>query len=197
MIERSDSDREKAARTSEAAVTAFEVDEWFVREILPLESALMEYLQHNWRNRSDIYDFRQEVYIRLYEAAFKEIPGRPKQFLFAIARNFLINRVRHEQIVPIEAVADLEALEIAADAPTADRALLARDELRHLQAALDQLSPRCREALVLARIEGLSRNEIAVRMGVAESAVSKYLSTGIRRLVEVFYGEPKTVRRKA
>jgi RNA polymerase sigma factor (sigma-70 family) len=197
MIERSDSDREKAARTSAAAVAALEVDAWFVREILPLESALMEYLQHNWRNRSDIYDFRQEVYIRLYEAALKEIPGRPKQFLFAIARNFLINRVRHEQIVPIEAVADLEALEIAADMPTADRALLARDELRQLQAALDHLSPRCREAVVLARIEGLSRNEIAIRMGVAESAVSKYLSTGIRKLVEVFYGEPKTVRRKA
>jgi len=197
MIERSDSDREKAARTSEAVVTALEVDVWFVREILPLESALMEYLQHNWRNRSDIYDFRQEVYIRLYEAALKEIPDRPKQFLFAVTRNFLINRVRHEQIIPIEAVADLEALEIAADAPTADRALLARDELRHLQAALDRLSPRCREAVVLARIEGVSRNEIAVRMGVAESAVSKYLSTGIRKLVEVFYGEPKTVRRKA
>jgi RNA polymerase sigma factor (sigma-70 family) len=197
MIERLDSDREKAARTSEAAVTALEVDVWFVREILPLESALMEYLQHNWRNRSDIYDFRQEIYIRLYETALKKIPDRPKQFLFAIARNFLINRVRHEQIVPIEAVADLEALEVAADAPTADRALLARDELRHLQAALDRLSPRCREAVVLARIDGLSRSEIAVRMGVAESAVSKYLSTGIRKLVEVFYGEPKTVRRKA
>ena len=197
MIERSDSDREKAARTSEAAVTALEVDVWFVREILPLESALMEYLQHNWRNQSDIYDLRQEVYIRLYEAALKEIPARPKQFLFAVARNFLINRVRDEQIVPIEAVADLEALEIAADTPTADRALLARDELRQLQAALDRLSPRCREAVVLARIEGLSRNEIAVRMGVAESAVSKYLSTGIRKLVEVFYGEPKTVRRQA
>ena len=171
MIERLDSDREKAARTSEAAVTALEVDVWFVREILPLESALMEYLQHNWRNRSDIYDFRQEIYIRLYETALKKIPDRPKQFLFAIARNFLINRVRHEQIVPIEAVADLEALEVAADAPTADRALLARDELRHLQAALDRLSPRCREAVVLARIDGLSRSEIAVRMGVAESAV--------------------------
>ncbi len=177
-------------------MTPSEVDAWFVREILPLEAVLMEYLQHNWRNRSDIYDFRQEVYIRLYQAALKEIPDRPKQFLFTTARNLLINRVRHERIIPIEAVADLDALEIAADTPSADRALLARDELRHLQSALDHLSPRCREAVVLGRIEGLSRSEIAARMGVAESAVSKYLSTGIRALVELLYGESRTLRRK-
>ena len=196
MIERSDKDREKAPLASGAAMTPSEVDEWFVREILPLEAALMEYLQHNWRNRSEIQDFRQEVYIRLYQAALKQIPDRPKQFLFTTARNLLINRVRHEQIIPIEAVADLEALEIAADEPSADRALLARDELRHLQSALDRLSPRCREAIVLGRIEGLSRGEIAARMGVAESAVSKYLATGVRALVEIVYGEPRTMRRK-
>lgn len=177
-------------------MTAFEVDAWFVREVLPLEAALMEYLQHNWRNRSDIYDLRQEIYIRVYETALKELPNRPKQFVFATARNLLIDRVRHERIIPIEAAADLESLEVAADAPAPDRAVLARDELRHLQAALDRLSPRCREAIVLGRIEGLSRSEIAARMGVAESAVSKYLSTGIRALVEIFYGEPRTVRRK-
>jgi len=196
MIERSDNDREKAPLTSEAAMTPAEVDAWFVREILPLEAALMEYLQHNWRNRSDVHDFRQEIYIRVYQSALKAVPERPKQFLFTIARNLLINRVRHEQIIPIEAVADLEGLEIAADEPTADHALLARDELRHLQSALDRLSPRCKQAIVLGRIEGLSRSEIATRMGVAESAVSKYLSTGIRALVEMFYGETIALRRK-
>jgi len=196
MIERSDNDREKAPLTSEAVVTPSEVDEWFVREILPLEAALMEYLQHNWRNRSDIYDFRQEVYMRLYQAALKELPDRPKQFLFATARNLLIDRVRHEQVVPIEAVSDLEALEVAADAPLPDRALLARDELRHLQSALDRLTPRCRQAIILARIDGFSRSEIAARMGVSESVVSNYLSAGIRTLVELLYGESPTVRRK-
>src|SRR6185437_1927648 len=196
MIERSDNDREKAPLTSEAVVTPSEVDEWFVREILPLEAALMEYLQHNWRNRSDIYDFRQEVYMRLYQAALKELPDRPKQFLFATARNLLIDRVRHEQVVPIEAVSDLEALEVAADAPLPDRALLARDELRHLQSALDRLTPRCRQAIFLARIDGFSRSEIAARMGVSESVVSNYLSAGIRTLVELLYGESPTVRRK-
>ena len=174
-----------------------DVDVWFGREILPLEAALMEFLQHNWRNRSDLTDFRQDVYVRVYQAAQKQIPDHPRQFLFTTARNLLIDRVRHEQVIPIEAAADLEALEIAVDTPAPDRTLMARDELRRVQAALDRLPAREREAILLGRVEGLSRREIALRMGIAESAVAQYLSRGIRGLVNTLCNEPPTVRRKS
>jgi RNA polymerase sigma-70 factor (ECF subfamily) len=150
----------------------------------------MQYLQHNWRNRSDIADIQQEVYLRVFRAAQESgLPERPKQFVFATARNLLINRVRDESVVPIEAVADLDALEAAAEAPGPDRVTLARDELRHLQAALDRLPPQCRQVVVLARIEGLSRREIAERMGLAEPTVANHLAHGIRLLVDMVLGE--------
>jgi RNA polymerase sigma factor (sigma-70 family) len=198
MIEKSDSDSRSAAFGAEAEAEGAlsGVDLWFGRSVLPLEAALMEFLQHNWRNKSELKDFRQEIYVRVYEAALRQIPERPRQFLFATARNLLIDRVRHEQVVPIEAAADLEALEIAADAPGADRVLMARDELRRVQAALERIPPRCREALLLGRIEGLSRREIAARMGIAESAAAQYLSRGIRALVNVLCSEAPTVGRK-
>jgi RNA polymerase sigma factor (sigma-70 family) len=197
MVETPDASGKGArALSSEAIMVASEVDAWFGREVLPLESALMQFLQHNWRNQSDICDFRQEVYVRVYEAALKKIPDRPKQFVFATARNFLLDRVRQEQVIPIEAGADLEALEVAADTPSPDQIVMARDELRRLQAALDRLPPRCREAIVLGRIEGLSGRAIAERMGIAEGTVSEYLSNGICALVEILYGEPPNVRRK-
>ena len=141
------------AHASYAATPAPEVDDWFAREVLPLEVALMQFLQHNWRNKSDIADLRQDVYVQVYESALKTLPDQPKQFVFATARNLLINRVRREQIVPIEAVADLDALEIAMDLPGPDRTILARDELRQLQAALDRLAPRCREVVIMGQIE--------------------------------------------
>ena len=187
MFEGSESNRER--RAPGAAMTASEVDLWFGREVLPLEAALMQFLQHNWRNKGDIYDFRQEVYVRVYEAALKKIPDRPKQFVFATARNLLIDRVRQEHVIPIEAAADLEALEIAADTPGPERILSSRDDLRRLQAALDRLPLRAREAVILGRIEGLSRREIAQRMGIGEGTVAQYLARGIRELVEHFYGE--------
>jgi RNA polymerase sigma-70 factor (ECF subfamily) len=195
MIEKPDSGLGTTGPGMAPAVS--DVDVWFGREILPLEAALMEFLQHNWRNRADLTDFRQDVYVRVYQAAQKQIPDHPRQFLFTTARNLLIDRVRHEQVIPIEAAADLEALEIAVDTPAPDRTLMARDELRRVQAALDRLPAREREAILLGRVEGLSRREIALRMGIAESAVAQYLSRGIRGLVNTLCNEPPTVRRKS
>ena len=194
MIEKPDSGLGTTGPGMAPAVS--DVDVWFGREILPLEAALMQFLQHNWRNRADLTDFRQDVYVRVYQAAQKQIPDHPRQFLFTTARNLLIDRVRHEQVIPIEAAADLEALEIAVDTPAPDRTLMARDELRRVQAALDRLPAREREAILLGRVEGLSRREIALRMGIAESAVAQYLSRGIRGLVNTLCNEPPTVRRK-
>jgi DNA-directed RNA polymerase specialized sigma24 family protein len=122
MAEIQDTSREDAGLRREGeAMTPSELDEWFAREILPLESTLMRFLQHNWHNWSDITDLRQEVYIRVCEAALKQIPEQPRQFVFTTARNLLIDRVRRERVIPIEAVEDLDALGVAIDEPGAER----------------------------------------------------------------------------
>lgn len=171
-----------------------ELRAWFVREVVPLEPELMKYLQHNWRNRSDIVDLRQEVYARVFDAARTQIPEKTRQFVFTTARNLLINRVLHEQVVPIEAVADLEALDIAKDTPDPERSVIAREELRRLQVALDALPPRCREAIVLRKIENMSIREIVQRMGVSENTVKMHLSNGVRALTEALYGQTSNTR---
>jgi RNA polymerase sigma-70 factor (ECF subfamily) len=196
MTEKPETSRETSdPRSPGAAMNTPELEAWFIREVLPLEAALMQYLQHNWRNRSDIADLQQEVYLRVYRAAQDGLPERPRQFVFATARNLLVDRVRHQNVVPIEAMADLEALETAADNPGPDRVTEARDELRHMQNALDRLPPQCRQVVVLARIEGLSRREIADRMGLAEPTVANYLARGIRILVDILLGEDPGARR--
>ena len=182
----------QAFRASKDVLAA---EAWFVRVVLPLEPALMQFLKHNWRNQSDIADLRQDVYERIFAAALEEIPTHPRQFVFTTARNLLINRIRDAQVVPFEAVSDIEALNIAIDTPGPDRSMLARDELRRVQAALDHLPPRCREVVVLRRIEGLSRKEIATRMGVAEDTVTEHFIKGMRRLAVLLYSDPSDLGR--
>ncbi len=181
-------------RRLDMPMTASEVQAWFVREVLPLEMLLTSFLQHNWRNDDDVADLRQDVYERVCEAAYRQIPDNAKQFVFRTARNLLIDRVRRVNVVPIEAVADLDALDVVMDTPEPDRTAIARDELRKLQAALDRLPPRCREAFVLGRIEGLSGQEIADRMGITKAAVSIHLDKAIRMLVDIIYGQPDARR---
>ncbi|HEY4125994.1 MAG TPA: RNA polymerase sigma factor [Rhizomicrobium sp.] len=196
MADTPDNNRDTANAQRRAPVSLREVKIWFVREVLPLESALIHFLHHNWRNQADIDDLLQEVYMRLTAAAQKEIPAQTKAFVFSTARNLLIDRVRREQVVPIEAVADLDALGVAIDEPGPDRSVMARDELRRVQAALDRLPARAREALLLRRVDGLSRAEIAQRMGIGEGTVKEYLSESVCALADMLYGETDIARRR-
>jgi RNA polymerase sigma factor (sigma-70 family) len=182
-------------RMQGAVIAASEVDAWFVREILPLEAALMQYLQHNWRNKSDIADLRQDIYVQVYESALKGLPESPKAFVFTIARHLLIRRMRREQIVPFEAVSDFDALGAAIETPGPENSVIARDELRRLQGAVDRLPPRAREAFVMQQVEGLSRREIAQRMGVSEKTVKTHLRDAGRALANILYGEHADMRR--
>lgn len=165
------------------------VEDWFVREVLPLEAMLMHFLHQNWRNKADLEDFRQEIYAQLLQAAETALPERTRPFVFATARNLLINRVRREQIVPIDAVADMDSFALASDEPGPDRNVIARDTLRKLHLALDRLPPRAREAVVMRRIEGLSRSEIAQRMGITERTVAEHIANGMRILANTLFGE--------
>lgn len=195
MADIPESIRDGADQRASATMTAPDVRAWFVREVLPLETVLMQYLRRNWSNADEIADLRQDVYTRVFEAAKKEIPAAAKSFVFATARNLLIDRVRREQVVPIEAVADLDSLTIASSEPEPERTVLARDALRSLQAAIDKLPPRPRQAVLLHKIEGLTRREIGLRMGIAEDTVRQHLMHGMRILADLIYSEQMDVRR--
>lgn len=172
-----------------AVTTASDVDAWFEREVLPLEAALMQYLQHNWRNKSDIADLRQDIYVQVYQAARTSFPESPRAFLFATARNLLIRRMRREQIIPIEAVSDFDALGLAIETPGPESNVIARDELRRLQSALDRLAPRTRQAFVMRQVDGLSHREIADRMGITERTVKYHLAEAGTTLADILFGE--------
>ncbi|HTO39689.1 MAG TPA: RNA polymerase sigma factor [Rhizomicrobium sp.] len=178
-------------------MNASSLDAWFVREVLPLEAALMHFLRLSRRNAGDAEDLCQDVYVRVYEAAKREIPHPVKPYVFTVARNLLINHAKRDQIVSIDSMADLDELGIALDEPLPDRSVMARQELHRLEDALNQLPPRCREVVVLSRIEGLTRREIAQRMGIVESTVSAHLTDGMYALADQLYGTPTKPGRKS
>jgi RNA polymerase sigma factor (sigma-70 family) len=191
MSDKTDSNHEAARRPDPGAVMAVpDLEGWFVREVLPLEAALMQFLRRSWQNKAEVDDLRQEVYVRVCEAARRKIPHPAKPFVFAVARNLLVDRVRREHVVSIETVSDIDTLGVALEEPGPDRNAMARQELRRLQSALDQLPQRCREAVLLRKIEGLSYREIAQRMGIGEDMVSEHLSKGMSTLADMLYGEP-------
>lgn len=170
---------------------------WFGREILPLEPALIRYIRRNWRTEADVLDIRQEIYERTLTGAREVLPRQARPYLFIVARNHLINRAKQMRIVSFETVADLESCDNSVDLAATERHLTARDELRRAQAGLDTLPPRCREVVRLRKMEGLSRQETAERMGVTIATVEKQLTLGMRAMVDFMLGGTgKVVRPK-
>jgi RNA polymerase sigma-70 factor (ECF subfamily) len=196
MIETPNTDcRDVTASDSSGAERALEVEAWFVREVLPLEAVLIQFLSRSGRSKAVIEDLRQDVYMRVCAAAFKEIPDPARPFVFTIARNLLIDRLRHEQVVPIDVVENLDVLNVAIEERTPDRAVIAREELRKLQAALERLPERERAIVTMQKIDGLSTREIAERTGMPERTVRWSLNTGFRALAELMLREPVDIRR--
>ena len=169
------------------------LEQWFIREVIAHEGALMRHLSRVWPNRSELRDILQEAYVRVYEAAGRSRPLAPKSFLFATARNLMADRIRRERVVCIEARGELDALNVLIDEITPERRTSAGQELACLARAFERLPLRCREVMWLTKVENLSQQEVARRLGVQEKAVEKQVSRGIRLLAEALFGADSDV----
>lgn len=173
------------------------LDDWFMREVLPLEPMLTRYLQRNWRNGAEIGDLRQEAYARVYESALRERPQMVKPFLFQIARNLMIDRLRRQSVVSLESMVDVDWLNVSDDKPSSETYVAARQELRLLQAALDKLPPRCRQVVLMRKVEGFSQKEVARQMGITIETVENQVAKGMRLLAQAIGGRRDAVTTQA
>ncbi len=169
---------------------------WFATDVLPFERELMLFISRHSRQSEDVIDIRQESYERALSGARGGLPASARRYVFAVARNVLIDRARRARVVSFEQVADLESIAIEGEALSPDHQLEARDELRRALAGLEQLPPRCREVVRLRRVEGLSIRETAARLGVGAHTVERQLTLGLRALVDYMHGGAGRIDRK-
>src|SRR3546814_8845974 len=87
----------------------------------------------------------------------------------------VLQHVRRSRIVAIEAVAEIDRLDIEHDERSPDRHAMSGQELRRIGALIAALPAKCREAFVLRKVQGLSQREIAGRMRISENTVEKHV----------------------
>jgi RNA polymerase sigma-70 factor (ECF subfamily) len=96
-------------------------------------------------------------------------------------------------IVSFEAVADFDKLNVIDDVPSPERQVSAREELRHLQKALDGLPARCRQIVVLRKIDNLSQREVAKKLGVTEDVIESQVAKAMRLLAVAVHGQREQI----
>jgi RNA polymerase sigma factor (sigma-70 family) len=178
-------------------MNSVERNAWLAREILVHERALRGYLSRFFKDIADVEDVVQETYARLLSltesAAMAVRNGHA--FLFTSARNVALDRIRKARVVSLDALAEMGSTDVLDQAPTADEALNARQEVALLLESIASLPDRCREALTLRKLYGLSQREIAERLSISESTVEKHVAYGVRLCAERMFAKRGETRK--
>jgi RNA polymerase sigma factor (sigma-70 family) len=74
---------------------------------------------------------------------------------------------------------------------TPSRVAAAREDLDRIESAFDRLTPDHRRVITMAKVEGLSHQEIAARLGTSEGNSRVMLSRALARLATLATGEKR------
>ena len=167
-------------------------DERYLLQALEFEGVLRACLYRYARNNSDVDELLQEVYARLLTAGAAEDPEvrSVRAFALTIARNVALDWLRHRQVVPIELVMDLEALEVLDEAGQTEDIVNSHQELAMLVKAIQNLPVRCRQVFTLRKVYGYSQKEIALRLDISENTVEQHLTKAARRCAQALFEQP-------
>jgi RNA polymerase sigma factor (sigma-70 family) len=141
---------------------------------------LLAFLARRLGNVEKAADVAQDTYLRLAGLGDTAQILEPRAFVFRVAGNLAIDRLRQEQrhaAWQVDAGPDDEACDPMA---SPERSFLAAEAIEQLDKALHLLPSNARLALLLNRIEGLTHAQIAMRLGVSESMVGKYIVQAMR-----------------
>ncbi|MFT3803919.1 MAG: sigma-70 family RNA polymerase sigma factor [Burkholderiaceae bacterium] len=149
---------------------------------------LLNFLSRAVSDRDTAADLAQESYARVLAAQQAGRPMRdPRALLYRTARNLVIDRhrradVRAEAGEAVSSDDDQARLDDLAGPRSRepDAILAGREGLAAVVAAIDRLPPRCREAFILYKFDGLSYAEIADRMGISSRTVEMQLQIAMQ-----------------
>lgn len=181
-------DRDSGVLSSPLKVPQLDPAGWFSAEVWPHNAQLRAYLRGAFPAVRDVDDLVQESYLRVWRRHLERPIASGRAFLFQVARRLALDLARRERAAPFAAAAEHERAGRTDDTADPARAACTREETELLFAAIDRLPARCREIVILRKIQGRSQKEIAALLGLAETTVQVQASRGLRLCAEYLRG---------
>ena len=144
-------------------------------------SSLCAYSMQYINDREAAEDLVQDFFVSLWiEAPHITINTSLKSYLFAAIKNRCLDFLKHHKVIEKYKAFALFSSE---NLDNSFENILAESELRHaLEKSLAKLPLRCREIFELSRINGLSNQEISVRLGISKRTVEVQISNSLKIL---------------
>lgn len=144
---------------------------------------LLARIRRRTRSDQDAEDLLHSAWLRLFAYRAEREVREPAAFLVQTAAHLAIDRHRrdrHTSAMPVETL----GLSLEDASPLQDEVLEHRERLRRVEAGLKKLPPRTRQVILMHRVEGMKLREIALAIGISQSAVEKHLAKAVLFLTE-------------
>jgi RNA polymerase sigma-70 factor (ECF subfamily) len=156
------------------------VSDSFEQVVRQREAQVLRVAYRMTGNWADAEDVAQEAFLRLHRKGLNFAHENAcAAWLYRVAVNLCVDRARSRKPMA-------ELPEIASGEASAEQDAIREQEKRRLAAALAQLPPKERAAVILREIEGLSSEEVAAILGSTGATVRSQVARALIRLREIF-----------
>lgn len=148
-------------------------------------ASLLRYFGRRTRDRADLEDMVQEVFVRLIQRGGASELERQNlnAYVFETASSVLKDRLRKKITHHVDAHEPFDLNRHAGEDFSPEHVLLDQEQLARATAVLLELPERTRVIFVLRRLEGMRFNHISARLGISVSAVEKHMQRAITHLM--------------
>lgn len=143
------------------------------------KSALKYFISSYVVNSQDVDDVCQETFLRTYKSSLENEVLKPKSFMFRVAKNLIVSDFRKASTQLNEYVEDIDLVDSKLELDDLENNVLAQEKLGIMCEAIAGLPNKCRQAVVMRKVYGLSTKDIAKRMKISTITVSNYITKGM------------------
>jgi RNA polymerase sigma factor (sigma-70 family) len=159
---------------------------WFASEVYVHDPQLKSYLRGSFPSVQDVDDVVQESYLRVWRARMLRPIGSAKSFLFTVARNVALKVLRKNSNAPFVPAFEITELVMGEEIPSGADAACVQERIDLLADAVMTLPARCREIVILHKLQGVPQREVAARLGLSERTVERQVRLGVKRCLVYF-----------
>lgn len=151
------------------------------RLLLAERPSLLRLAQRIVGNAPAAEDVTQSLWFRVQRIEDDPPILNKRAYLFRLATNLATDRRRAETRYGelIDTTAELPE-HVPTDRVSADQLMIDRENLDRMMSAVDELAPRIREIFILRKVDELPMEEVARRMDMSRSMVTRYLQQALR-----------------
>lgn len=140
---------------------------------------LVSFLSARLGNRQAAEDVAHDAYLRVLERTESAQIEHPRAFLYRTALNLVIDLHRRHQVRQTESLDALDA-DGRFSSTELQHDLQLDQRLALMQKALAELNTVCRDCFLLRKLDGLSHQQIAERLGISRSLVEKHIVNAMK-----------------